>query len=62
MKKGQESSRTRLDKLAKGAFFKVGSMALDVWIHACSHRFHGCGYSFKGFHGGVEALSHEMMK
>ena len=49
--KKQESSGTRLDRLAKGAFVKVGSMAWDVWIHACSHRLLGCGYGFEGFHG-----------
>ena len=49
-RKRQESSRKRLDRLAKGAFFKVGSMEWDVWIHACSHIFLGCGYRFEGFH------------
>ena len=49
--KRQESSRTRLDRLAKGEFVKVGSMAWDVWIHACSHKFLNCGYGFEGFHG-----------
>ena len=34
----------RLDRLAKGAFVKVRSMAWDVWIHACSHRLLGGGY------------------
>ena len=43
-------SRTRLDRLAKGAFVKVGSMAWDVCIHACS-RYLGSGYGFEGFHG-----------
>ena len=51
MVKIQELSKTRLDRLAKGAFVKVGSMAWDVWIHTCSHRFLGCGYDFEGFHG-----------
>ena len=46
----QESGRTRLDKLAKGAFVMVGSMAWDVWIHACLHGFLGSGYGFEGFH------------
>ena len=50
-KKEKESSETRLDKLAKGAFVKVESMAWDVWIHACSHSFLGCGYGHEGFHG-----------
>ena len=49
--KGQDSSRTWLDRLAKVAFMKVGSMAWDVWIHACSHGFLGCGYIFQGIHG-----------
>ena len=49
--KRQELSGTRLDRLAKGAFMKIGSMAWDVWIHTCSHGFLGCGYSFEGFHG-----------
>ena len=49
--KGNESSGTRLDRLAKGEFVKGGSMAWDVWIHACSHRFLGSGYGFEGFHG-----------
>ena len=44
-------SGTRLNRLAKGAFVKVGSMAWDVWIHACSHILLGCGYGFEGFHG-----------
>ena len=44
-------SKTRLDKLAKGAFVMVGSMAWDVWIHACSHGFFGCSYGFEDFHG-----------
>ena len=42
--KRQELSETRFDRLAKGAFVKVGSMAWDVWIHACSHGFLGSGY------------------
>ena len=46
----QESSRTKLDRLAKGAFVKVGSMAWDVWIHACSHGLLGCSYGFEGFY------------
>ena len=49
--KRQELSRTRLDRLAKGAFVKVGSMAWDVWIHACSHSLLGGGYGYEGFHG-----------
>ena len=47
----ERNSGTRLDRLAKEAFVKVGSMAWDVWIHACSHRFLGSGYGFEGFHG-----------
>ena len=52
-KKRQKGKRERveLDRLAKGAFLKVGSMAWDVWIHACSHDLLGCGYGFEGFHG-----------
>ena len=50
-KKRQELSRTRLDRLAKGAFVKVGSMAWDVWIHACSYSFLDGGYGYEGFHG-----------
>ena len=49
--KRQELSGKRLDRLAKGAFVKVRSMAWDVWIHACSHSFLGSGYDFEGFHG-----------
>ena len=49
--KGKELSWTRLNRLAKGEFVKFGSMAWDVWIHACSHGFLGCGYGIKGFHG-----------
>ena len=49
--KRQESSKIRLDKLAKGAFVKVGSMTWDVWIHVCSHGLFGCDYGFEGFHG-----------
>ena len=49
-RKSKESSRTRLDRLAKGAFVKVRSMAWDVWIHAHSHRLLSCGYAFKGFY------------
>ena len=30
---------------------KVGSVAWDVWIHACSHGLLGCRYGFEGFHG-----------
>ena len=48
--KRQESSGTRLVRLAKGAFVKVGSMAWDVWIHACSHSLLGGGYGYEGFH------------
>ena len=47
--KGKESSGTRLDRLTKGAFVKVRSMAWDVWIYACSHRLFSGG--FEGFHG-----------
>ena len=50
-KKMKESSGTRFDRLAKGAFVKVESIAWDVWIHACSHKFLNCGYGFEGFHG-----------
>ena len=49
-KKGKELSGTRLDRLAKGAFVKVGSVTWDVWIHACSHGLLGSGYGFEGFH------------
>ena len=49
--KRKELSRTKLDRLAKGVFVKVESMAWDVWIHVCSHGFLGCGYGFEGFHG-----------
>ena len=49
--KRQESSGTRLDWLAKGAFVKVRSMAWDVWIHACSHGLLSAGYGYEGFHG-----------
>ena len=49
--KRKESSGTRLDRLAKGAFVKVGSMAWDVRIHACSHSFLDGGHGFEGFHG-----------
>ena len=48
--KGQELSGTRLDRLAKGVFVKVGSMALDVWIQSCSHGLLGCVFGFEGFH------------
>ena len=51
MGKRKESSGTRLDKLAKGAFVKVRSMTWDVWIHVCSHGFLGCAYGFEYFHG-----------
>ena len=54
--KGKESSRIRLDKLAKGAFVKVESMAWDVRIHACSHGLLGCGYGFEYFHGCIEMM------
>ena len=50
-KKRKESSGTRLDRLAKGAFVIVESMAWDVWIHACSHGLISGGYGFEGFHG-----------
>ena len=49
--RGKNSSRPRLDRLAKGEFVKVRSMAWGVWIHACSYRFLGSGYGFEGFHG-----------
>ena len=49
--KGKGSSKTKLDRLAKGAFVKVRSMAWDVWIRAFSHRLLDCGYGFEGFHG-----------
>ena len=29
---------------------KVGSMAWDVWIHACSHSLLDGGYGYEGFH------------
>ena len=48
--KRQELSGTRLDRLAKGAFVNLGSMAWDVWIHACSHGFLDSVYGFEGFH------------
>ena len=47
---GNDLSGIRLDRLARGEFAKVGSMAWDVWIHAYSHRLLGCGYGFEGFH------------
>ena len=50
-KKRQELSRTRLDRLAKRAFVKVGNMAWDVWIHACSHGLLSGVYGFDGLHG-----------
>ena len=49
--KGKESSRTRLDRIAKGASVKVRSMAWDVWIHACSHELLNGGYGYESFHG-----------
>ena len=52
-RKRQDSNKTRLDRLAKGAFVRVGSMAWDVWIHPCSHGLLGCGYGFEGFHGWI---------
>ena len=55
-KKGKESSETRPDRLAKGAFMKVRSMAWDVWIHARSHRLVGSGYGFESFHGCIEMV------
>ena len=54
--KKKESSRTRLHKLAKEAFVKVGSMAWDVWIHACSHGSLGSGYSVEDFHGCIAVV------
>ena len=54
--KRKESNKTRLDRLVKGAFVKVGSMTWDVWIHACSHGFLGSGYGFEGFHGCIEMV------
>ena len=54
--KEKESSRTRLDRLAKGSFVKVGSMTWDVWIHGCSYGFLGCGYGFEGFHGCIAIM------
>ena len=53
---GKELSGTRLDRLAKGAFVKVGSMAWDVWIHAYSHSLLGGGYGFVGFHGCITMI------
>ena len=50
-KKKGKSSRTRLDRLDKVKYMKVGSMAWDVLIHACSHGLLGGGYGFEGFHG-----------
>ena len=50
-KKGKELSGTRLDKLAKEEFVKLGSMAWDMWIYACSHRLLGYGYDIEDFHG-----------
>ena len=44
-------NRKRLDRLAKGAFVKVRSMAWDVWIHDCSHGLLDGGYGYEGFHG-----------
>jgi len=54
--KMKDLSGTRLDRLAKGAFVKVGSMAWDVWIHAFSHGFLGCGYGIEGFHGCISMV------
>ena len=51
VEKEKESRGTRLERLAKRAFLKVRGMSWDVWIHACSHRFLGCGYGIEGFHG-----------
>ena len=45
--------KTRLNRLAKGEFVKVGSMTWDVWFHACSHGLLGSGYDFEGLHGGI---------
>ena len=50
-KKARVEQEKRLDRLAKGAFVNVRSMAWDVWIHACSHGLLGCSYVFEGFHG-----------
>ena len=55
-KEVKESSGTRLERLAKGAFVKVGSMAWDVWIHASSHGFLVCGYDIEGFYGCIEMV------
>ena len=55
-RKRQELSGTRLDKLAKGAFVKVGSMAWDMWIQACSHGLLGGGYGFEGLHGCIAMM------
>ena len=55
-KKGKELSGTRLDRLAKGAFVKIGSMAWNVWIHACSHGFLVSTYGFEGFHACIAML------
>ena len=55
-KKWKESSSTRLDRLAKGAFVKVGSMTWDVCIHACSHGLLGCGYDFEAFHSCIAII------
>ena len=55
-KKLQELGGTRLDRLSKGKFMKVGSMAWDVWIHACSHGLLGSGYDFEGFHGFIAVV------
>ena len=53
----KESSRTRLDRLAKGAFVKVGSMKWVVWIHVFSHVLFGDGYGFEGFHGFITMVT-----
>ena len=54
--KRQELSKTRPDRLAKGAFMKVGSMAWDVCIHVFSCVFPDGGYGFKGFHGCIAMI------
>ena len=50
-KKKARVEQERLDRLAKGAFVKVRSMAWDVWIHACSHSLLSGGYDHEVFHG-----------
>ena len=52
----KESSLTRLDMLANRAFMKVGSMAWDVLIHACSYELLGCGCDSEGFHGCIAMM------